>query len=190
MTPSPSNSEAVARAKTLHDQFVTVVWLVFRRVTRRLQMRGLTHPQFMVLAALVKHSQPATMRQLTEVTFQDAPTTTGVVNRLVKMGLVCRTRTEEDRRVVWVEPTAAGKALIRAVKDDFECTLPPSEQLLDAHELARAEELLNYVLTILMKEDDENADADAQVARNWLQAYVRDPISFIKQRQNETSGDL
>lgn len=185
-----SHPEAAMPAKTLHDQFVTVVWLVFRRVTRRLQTRGLTHPQFMILAALVKHQQPATMRQLTEVTFQDAPTTTGVVNRLVKMGLVCRTRTEEDRRVVWVEATPAGKALIGMVKDDFECTLPAPNEFLDAHDLARAEELLDYFLTILMKEDYEHSNADAQLARKWLQAYVCDPIGFIKERQNETAGDF
>lgn len=186
MTICRGNSEPVTRDKTLHDQFVTVIWLVFRRLTRRLQTHGLTHPQFMVLMALVKHQQPATMRQLTEVTFQDAPTTTGVVNRLVKMGLAFRTRTEEDRRVVWVEATPAGQALVKKVKEDFECAMPTPLEFLDDQELARAEELLEYFLNILTNDDEERLDI--QTAKRRLQAYVHDPIDFIKQRPNETVG--
>lgn len=182
------SSEAVGsnlRARTLHEQFLTLSWLIFRRMLRRLQEHGITHPQFVALTALVKHKEPATMSQLTEVTFQDAPTTTGIVNRLVKMGLINRTRSEDDRRVVWVEATEAGEALISEVMHDFQRSTPTLFDILDENEITRAEEVLNYFLDIIIQEDQ---NVDLAMAKKWLQDFVCDPISFVKKQQSETKN--
>ena len=44
------------------------------------------------------------------------PSITRVVDVLVSQGFATRTQSDEDRRVAWVAPTDAGRALIDAVR--------------------------------------------------------------------------
>ena len=75
------------RIKTLKNAFHALMWIAMRQFSQRLQSFGLTHPQFITLASLTAHEQACTMRDLTNVTFQDPPTMTGIVDRLVKIKL-------------------------------------------------------------------------------------------------------
>ena len=96
------------RIKALKEAFHTLLWIATRQFSQQLQSFGLTYPQFVTLASLAAHKQACTMRDLTNVTFQDPPTMTGIVDRLVRMNLVQRTRSELDRRVVLVRATETG----------------------------------------------------------------------------------
>lgn len=44
---------------------------------------------------------------------------TGLVDRLEKLGLARRAHAREDRRKIFVRPTAAGAALVAEVRDDM-----------------------------------------------------------------------
>ena len=59
--------------ETIKDIFVSLMWIAARHFSHRVQTFGLTHPQFMVLASLTAHQQACTMRDLTNITFQDPP---------------------------------------------------------------------------------------------------------------------
>src|ERR1700752_1318297 len=115
---TPSREE---RIKTIHDAFFALMWISKRQFAQRLQTFGLTHPQFITLATLTAHKKACTMSDLINVTFQDAPTMTGVIDRLVKMQLVERTRSETDRRVVLVEVTPAGSGLVQQIDEQMLC---------------------------------------------------------------------
>ena len=76
------------RVRAIKDAFHYLTWVAMRQLSQQLQPFGLTFPQFIVLAALAAHQQACTMRDLTNATFEDPPTMTGIIDRLVKMKLV------------------------------------------------------------------------------------------------------
>lgn len=137
-TPSVSRAE---RLRRISATFVLLMWIAMRRFWQLLQTFGLTPPQFMVLFALVRARAPRSMNDLTDITFQDAPTMTGIIDRLEKAGLVERTRSTTDRRVVLVQATPAGMILLKQVgekllDDDMAgCSVLTDEELADTEAL-------------------------------------------------------
>jgi DNA-binding MarR family transcriptional regulator len=65
----------------------------------------LTFPQALVLSALTEEA-PVPISVLAQKTGSANSTVSGIVDRLEKMGLVERVRSEEDRRVIYVDLTA------------------------------------------------------------------------------------
>jgi len=168
-----------------------MLWMGHRQMAQRLQAYNLTHPQFITLASLVAHGQPVSMGELTEVTFHDAPTMTRIVDRLVKMDLVLRGRSEADRRVVWVEATSAGQDLIKAIKHDFDQEDSFRFSLLGEEDLTTMEELLDHVLVAYLKHKGElrpqqglqKGVADIEQVKQHLRGFAHDPIGFIKRHK-------
>jgi DNA-binding MarR family transcriptional regulator len=85
--------------------------LVLRSVRRRLP-RGLTLPQFDVLAQLHRHPDGLLPSELTEALLVTAGNVTGIVKRLESGGAVQRSRVPGDRRAVRVRLTPRGLALM------------------------------------------------------------------------------
>jgi DNA-binding MarR family transcriptional regulator len=84
--------------------------LVLRRLRRQMP-EGLTLPQFDVLAQL--HRRPAGMTpgELTRELLVTAGNVTGIVDRLVRLGMAERRPVPEDRRAVRVRLTGRGRRL-------------------------------------------------------------------------------
>lgn len=95
---------------------------VFQEVARNISVRifqnadqVLTHPQFFMLKRL--ESRPATVSEVAEYLGVSLSAITSMADRLVKTGYVSRSRSENDRRHVWLELTAAGRqALEESIK--------------------------------------------------------------------------
>lgn len=151
-----------------------------RQLSQRLQKYNLTHPQFITLVSLVAHKQACTMRDLTGVTFQDPPTMTGIVDRLVKMELVKRTRSQADRRVVLVEVTSAGQELIRQIDQDFMQNDYGCYTDLGDEELETFEKFIWLQLRILVGRYREVRAADLDAEMDNLQRFMSDPIRYIR----------
>lgn len=73
--------------------------------------KGLSMPRFWVLRRL-KPEQAMTMGELQRRMLLAPATITGLVDALVQRGLVSRRRDEEDRRLVLLQLTPAGKELV------------------------------------------------------------------------------
>jgi DNA-binding MarR family transcriptional regulator len=117
-------------------------WLGQKQFARCVADHELTLPQFFVLGFLSKTEQRCSMNQLAEATHQDAATMTGVVDRLEKLGLVERRRSARDRRVVLVQPTAEGAALMEHVKQSRDMMMLRIFDTFTAEELASLSSLL------------------------------------------------
>jgi DNA-binding MarR family transcriptional regulator len=72
------------------------------RAERLLREYGLTGPQYNVLRILRGEGRPLPMQEIASRTVQVVPGITGLVDRLEAAGLVCRRRSTEDRRVIFV----------------------------------------------------------------------------------------
>ena len=74
---------------------------------------------------------------MTEIASKMGHTTaaaTGLVDRLEKLGLATRVHAQEDRRKVFVRPTAEGCALVASVRSDMVENLMRMMSHLDANE--------------------------------------------------------
>jgi len=170
------------RIRRVRDTFIMLVWAAMRQFSQELQCFGLTLPQFVALAALVAHREPCTMRHLTEVTLQDPPTMTGIVDRLVKMSLVKRTRVETDRRLVLVQATPAGTDLLTRIRNEaLEATMTDYVTLTNVEEakadrwLEYFEQALEFVLRAQLKRRDlADADLDAQIEK--IRLFLTEPV--------------
>ena len=98
---------------------VEMVIVALRRIIRAIDLRsrflvtnyGLTGPQLTVLRELSAHSG-VSVGELTRAIHLSQPTVTGILDRLVKRGLVRRHRSDEDRRRVQVWVTDEAKQLL------------------------------------------------------------------------------
>ncbi|MCB0155670.1 MAG: MarR family transcriptional regulator [Anaerolineae bacterium] len=168
------------RIKALDEAFISLMWIAKQQISHRLQRFGLTHPQFMVLATLAAHGQPCTMSDLTGITFQDPPTMTGIIDRLVKMKLVQRTRSEIDRRVVLAEATTAGKELVQSIEEDRLHDATTGYAALTDEDLTVLEELLRYVLRMHVGRYKSLCDDELDAEIEKLRIFKNDPISYAK----------
>ncbi|MGC8879243.1 MAG: MarR family winged helix-turn-helix transcriptional regulator [Anaerolineae bacterium] len=139
------------RLRRISATFALLMWIAMRRFWQLLQTFGLTPPQFMVLFALVKARAPRSMNDLTDITFQDASTMTGIIDRLEKAGLVERTRSTIDRRVVLVQATNAGITLLNQVSEKLLDDDIAGCSVLTDEELADTEALFQEIFRIHLK---------------------------------------
>ena len=169
------------RIRRIRDTFITLMWVFARQFSQELQRFGLTLPQFVAIAALAGCKEACTMSELTKLTLQDAPTMTGIMDRLVKMKLVERTRSETDRRVVLVQPTSDGVKLLNRIrgevmdraKDDY-LALADSDELDDLDRLLEFfEQSLEYILRIHLKRRHSLDDADLDVETKRIRSFLR-----------------
>ena len=105
-----------AEVETFETILMRLGWLEQKRLAHELSAYGLTVPQFLVLLYLWHASTSSPMGELAERMYQSSATMTGIVERLVRMGLVTRLEDPHDRRVVRVSLTDKGKALLQRVR--------------------------------------------------------------------------
>ena len=103
-----------------------------------LQALGLTYPQY--LAMLVLWEQDGlTVGEISARLLTDPGSLTPLLKRLETEGLLSRTRSREDERVVIVELTAKGRALRGKARDIPQCILGASGMTLERLQTLQAE---------------------------------------------------
>ena len=88
--------------------------------SERLLRQGISMTQLHILHMLERHGEMP-MSRLAEVLDVSVSNATGLVDRMEERGLIARTRVPEDRRVVLVQVSPAGLAMLgdaEALRDD------------------------------------------------------------------------
>jgi DNA-binding MarR family transcriptional regulator len=181
------------RVQRIRDTFIMLSWVFARQFSQELQRFGLTLPQFVALAAVAGSKETCTMSDLTRVTLQDAPTMTGITDRLVKMKLVERTRSEADRRVVLVQATAAGIELLNRIRDEVldrartdYLALADSDELADLDRLLEfLEQSLDYVLRIHLQRRHLLDAPELDVEIEKIRSFLKNPADEIETEAQE-----
>jgi len=114
---------------------------VVARLEPLLAQCALTLTQLGVLEAVL-HLGPLTHRELGRKLLTSPGNLSDVVDKLERRGLVCRVRAQDDRRLVRVELTAPGRALIEDVFPRHAADIARAMGGLDAEELAALDRLL------------------------------------------------
>ena len=173
------------RIRTISGTFMLLMWIVGRRFWQSLQSFGLTPPQFMTLFALAGNSEPRTMSDLTNATLQDAPTMTGIIDRLEKGGLVERTRSDTDRRVVLVRATPAGVDLVCQAHERLLSYDMVGCSNLSDEELAETEQLFKDIFRIHLRRSRMVDDNDSEEAVSKLDLFISDPMRFVNEHKKQ-----
>ena len=96
----------------MRNKLMHLNWLQHRRFAQEISDLKLTVPQFFTLSTLESLGGTASMGDLARSTYQVSATMTGIIDRLVRDGLVERRRAETDRRSVVVAIAPAGQELV------------------------------------------------------------------------------
>jgi len=107
-----NNPGAQGIGVNLRNELVRLNWIQHRRFAQEIADLKLTVPQFYTLSTLMTMGGSASMGDLARATHQVSATMTGIIDRLVRDGLVERQRSDEDRRSVVVAITPAGQELV------------------------------------------------------------------------------
>jgi len=103
---------------------------------------ALTLPQFDVLAELARFDMPINMTELSKRLMVSNGNVTGVIDRLVREGLVERTQSTEDRRAQLIALTAKGEQMFRTVAAEHEGWVADLLSGLSAEDLEELTQLL------------------------------------------------
>ena len=152
-------SRAAEVARGADGQLALSVWvrllkahgLMLREVRRRVPV-SLTLPQFDVLAQLHRRQDGMTPGELTRELLVTAGNVTGIVERLVRLGLAERRPVPQDRRAVRVRLTARGRQLMRRIIPRHRRDVAAVLARVPAGDLARLRDLLGD-LARLIEED-------------------------------------
>ncbi len=173
------------RIEQVGGMFMLLMWLTSRRHWRILQNLGLTAPQFMTLSALHQHRAACTMTDLVNISpNQDPATMTGIIDRLVKQGWAERCRSTEDRRVVLVSITPAGKEAWKKAHAVIMEDSTASYQLISDKDLEVAWRLLKQMLRSEIEKYDAIKDSGAEAQMGMVERFMRDPVAFVRQEHS------
>lgn len=99
----------------LLERLEEVALQLMRRMHAKMEVsmaHGITGSQFFVLKRIREHGR-MTVSALAEDIGVSLSAVTALIDRLVKAGLVTRSRDEDDRRLVWLEVTLQGEEVLK-----------------------------------------------------------------------------
>ena len=113
---------------------------------------GLTGPQLWAIK-LVAGNAPIKVSDLARRMYLHPATVVGILDRLESKGLVQRTRSTEDRRVVEIDLTAQGRAVVGQAPEVAQGMLVKGLESLSREKLSHVSEGMREIVRILGAED-------------------------------------
>lgn len=102
-------------SKQMSEDLIALVKHTKANIGMLAESHGLTHIQLYVLSAI--HHGEVTMGQVASNLHCDASNVTGIIDRLVALGLVNRSESEQDRRTKVLHLTSKGRKVFDTITD-------------------------------------------------------------------------
>jgi DNA-binding MarR family transcriptional regulator len=109
---------------------------------------GITGPQLWAIKTIAEHA-PIKGAELARRMYIHPTTVVGILNRLELRGLIIRTRSKSDRRVVEIELTCRGKTLVASAPEVAQRMLVKGLEKLPETNLSRISDGLEELVRIL-----------------------------------------
>lgn len=140
-----SKNEIVAE---IIDNLRRVFQVVNEHSKRAERETGLTGPQLWAIKS-ISDKTSIRVSDLARLMYLHPATVVGILDRLEARGLVARVRSREDRRVVKVELTSEGKALVRKAPEVAQGLLVSGLEQMSFPKLKKITESLDQMVEIL-----------------------------------------
>ncbi|SNB45346.1 MarR family winged helix-turn-helix transcriptional regulator [Geobacter sp. DSM 9736] len=144
LTPTPAELEVAE----ILDNIRRVFQVVNEQSKKVEKETGLTGPQAWAIMTIARLG-PLSLTSLARRMYLHPATVGGILDRLEKRGLVARTRSEEDRRVVEITLTEEGMALVEHSPEVATSTIARGLETLPQQERAEIMHGLEKLVTIL-----------------------------------------
>jgi DNA-binding MarR family transcriptional regulator len=132
------------------------------RYTKELNKKfSVSAPQVASLLALLDDG-PMSPSQIAKKIMVESSTVTGIIDRLEQKGFVVRTRISQDRRVITVELTEAGRRLAENAPPPIQQKIVKGLRKIDEAERAQIIQTLNR-LTDMIDADDVDEEDEAAI---------------------------
>ncbi len=146
MSKENGQTETKSKLHEVSEKLMQLNWVQHRFFAKKLGELGLTVPQYYVLNTLLDLNGRSSMGELSRRTLQVSATMTGIVDRLVRDGLVNRVRSDRDRRLVLVEITDTGRELVMQARDAAQNSIDKVVKSLSAREQEAATKLADSLI--------------------------------------------
>lgn len=130
------------------DDLRRVFQVVNEHSKRAMRETGLTGPQLWAIKVIAGHG-PIRVSDLAQRLYLHNATVVGIIDRLENQGLVARTRSHEDRRVVMVDLTTQGKDLVARSPEVAQGLLVAGLEKISREKLETISEGLKLMVKIL-----------------------------------------
>ncbi|MDA8123678.1 MAG: MarR family transcriptional regulator [Deltaproteobacteria bacterium] len=111
------------------------------------QETGLTGPQLWAIR-VIHEKGPINISEIAKRMYLRPATVVGIVDRLEACGLVSRNRSRDDRRIIWVELTKEGRALVQSVPEVIQGLLGARLEGVLSEDLAEIDEGIGHLVKI------------------------------------------
>jgi DNA-binding MarR family transcriptional regulator len=132
----------------IFDNLRRVYQVINEQSKKAKKQTGITGPQLWAIK-MIAESSPVQVSELAHKMYLHPATVVGILNRLERQGLVLRMRTREDRRVVDVDLTPEGKALVARAPEVAQGLLAAGLEVLPATRLLDIASSLDRLVQIL-----------------------------------------
>jgi DNA-binding MarR family transcriptional regulator len=126
------------------------------------RLRSMFRQHFDVLSELEHASAPLTMSELSHELMVSNGNITGVIDRLVTMGLVQRERPEHDRRIQYIQLTEKGSAEFRRMAELHESWISVLLADLSQKEMQQLQALLLKARTSAVRYEGDLSQGDSR----------------------------
>lgn len=130
------------------DNIRRVFQFVNEHSKRAVRETGLTGPQLWAIKVVAERG-PIRVSELAKRMYLHPATVVGIIDRLEMRGLVSRTRSQTDRRVVEIDLTFEGRALVEQAPEVFQGVLLKGLEPLSREKLQVVASGLEKLVTIL-----------------------------------------
>ncbi len=130
------------------DNLRRVFQVVNEQSKRAAKKTGITGPQLWAIKTIAQEA-PITVSDIARRMYLHPATVVGILDRLENQGLAARVRSTEDRRVVKVELTSRGHALVRKSPEVAQGLLVAGLEKLSTEKLRNIAEALDQMANIL-----------------------------------------
>lgn len=113
----------------------------------------ITVPQMLILEILNKKDE-CIMSELAEALFITTSAVTGLIDRMIKLNLVTRSRSEKDRRIVRVKITKKGENIIAKIVEQRHRMIAETFGKISREERKKYLEIMEKVYRILTQRGD------------------------------------
>lgn len=114
--------------------------------------KGVTGNQFVVMKMISDRGR-VTVSEVAEDLSVSLSAVTALVDRLCRAGMVVRHRSEEDRRVVWLELTEEGRNVVQACQEGRQRLIQRYLGQLDEEEILHMIRIYEKILTLMQQEE-------------------------------------
>ncbi len=144
--------ETYAIYSSLWKNTTSIYKILHKKLEQELILRTSSLLEYRILKIIDENGQ-VTMAELAEINYVTQAWITGMIDKMENKKLVRRNRSEEDRRVIYIEITPEGKGLLAELKAVFDKTLYEHFSYVEPKEIEQLNKILGKIKENLMEKE-------------------------------------